>query len=363
MILVKSKVLVIGSDLDDKGGIVSVIRNIKSSSLNEKYEFIHISTYDTVSKIKKIKIYLKGLIKFTQHLMFSKFDIVHIHMSYNGSFYRKSIIILLSKLSRKKIILHMHGSCFKEFYLGMGNLNRNYCKFIFNKVDRIIALSNSWKAFFETIVEDSNKIIVINNSIVINEKHLNIKKQNKNNIIFLFLGRLGKRKGVYDLIDAFEKLVHNLDKSKNVKLVLAGDGEIDEVNKIIKNRDLQDNIINLGWIDGENKDILMKNADAYVLPSYNEGLPMSILEAMSYHLPCISTNVGGIPEVIINNYNGYIFEPGNIDMLAELLEKMVIYDDERLTMGENSFITVEKYFNSDNEFLKLDSLYVELGEI
>lgn len=342
-------VFVIGSSLKDKGGIVTVMRNIEESELNQKYNFIHIDTYITSNFLIKTLIYIKGLMKLLINI--NKIDIAHIHMSYKGSLYRKSIIIHLLKLFNKKVIVHIHGSCFKEFYNELSKNGRQYCKNTLNKVDKIIVLSESWKEFFETIVDDK-KIIVIKNSVLINKKQ--ILREKKEKCTFVFLGRQGKRKGIYDLLDVAEQLK---EECNNFDIVIAGDGEIDNVNRIIKEKRLQNIITNRGWVNSKEKDELLRKADVFILPSYNEGLPMSILEAMSYKIPCIATKVGGIEEIINNGEDGFLFEPGNKNKIYEYMRYMISNINKRLEMGEKAFCNVEKNFNQKNELKKLEDLY------
>lgn len=357
----RKKVLVIGSSLNDKGGIVTVMKNIKESNLNKEFEFIHIDTYNTCNNLERLKIYIVGIIKTIVKIFSGKIDVVHIHMSYKGSFYRKSIIILLVKLLGKPIVLHMHGSCFKEFYNGLGTLQKKYCSYIFNKVDKLIVLSKSWKEFFELIIPE-DKIEVVNNSIPINNLQINIKKQLKEEVVFIFMGRLGQRKGIYDLLNVAEQISLD-DKYKNrFKLIIAGDGEIDKVSDIIRQKNIQDIVINKGWIDGDDKEKLLKEGDVFVLPSYNEGLPMAILEAMSYHLVCISTNVGGIPEVISHGLNGYIHKPGDTFQLFEYIKNTIDDNYNRTKMSEKSFERVYKNFNQEKELCKIKKIYMNILE-
>lgn len=347
-------ILVIGSSLEDKGGISTVMNNIEKSSLNKKYNFIHVTTYETTNILKKMIIYIIGIAKILFNI--KKTEIAHIHMSYKGSFYRKSVIVLLLKLFKKSIIIHVHGSCFKEFYNDLGKITKFYCRFILNKSDKVIVLSQSWKDFFSALVEE-NKIEVLNNNVRIsNEKYNKNKKIKK--VEFLFLGRLGRRKGVYDLIEVVKKLKQKY--SDKFKLVIAGDGEIEKVNEIIEKENLTGTIENLGWITGKQKEEMLKKSNVFILPSYNEGLPMSILEAMSYHMPCISTEVGGIPEVLENKVNGYLIKPGDKEELYSSMERMINDTDQINIMGEKAFETVKNNFNEEKEMNKLDEIYSNL---
>lgn len=358
----KLKIMVIGSSLNDKGGIVTVMNNIMKSDLKEKFDFIHVDTYDTCNPLKKLKIYIIGLIKAIQILIKQDIDALHIHMSYKGSFYRKSILILVGKLFKKPVIVHMHGSCFKEFYFGSGLLLKKYCNYIFNKVDKIIVLSNSWKDFFNNFVQ-ADKIEVLNNSVPITNIQKDIIKAEKEKVTFLFMGRLGERKGVYDLIETISRIYNNLKYKGRFEVVLAGDGEVSNVDKIIKEKNLDQVIINVGWISGNKKEELLRNSDVFVLPSYNEGLPMAILEAMSYHLMCISTNVGGIPEVIKNGIDGYINDPGDNEKLYNCMINVIDNQELRMKMSENAFKNVYENFNQQKQFKKLEKIYTDLIKI
>lgn len=99
---------------------------------------------------------------------------------------------------------------------------------------------------------------------------------------------------------------------------MAGDGEVEQVRARVAERGLEDRVAVLGWVDGEKKLELLRNAAAVVLPSYHEGLPMAILEGMAAGKAIISTTVGAIPEVVTGG-NGTLVEPGDVIALAQAL--------------------------------------------
>ena len=133
----------------------------------------------------------------------------------------------------------------------------------------------------------------------------------------------------------------------NVKFVLAGAGtEADEnaIKKLIAEKDVKENVVFPGWVRGEQKDKLLKEADVFFLPSYNEGMPMSVLDAMGYGLPIVSTNVGGIPKIVRNEENGYCCEAGNIEKMAESI--CIILKEKKIRekyANESSFIVRDQY--------------------
>ena len=99
------------------------------------------------------------------------------------------------------------------------------------------------------------------------------------------------------------------------------------------------------------------DADIFILPSYNEGLPMSILEAMSYGLPVISTPVGGIPEIVKDGVNGYLIFPGDNEALAEKIELLAKNKELRLRMGQENYKLVSQKYNAGTIINQLKILY------
>lgn len=105
----------------------------------------------------------------------------------------------------------------------------------------------------------------------------------------------------------------------------------------------------------------MNWADIYILPSYNEGLPIAILEAMSYTHPIISTPVGGIPEVVKDHQNGILVEPGNLEQIKEALLFFIKHPEVIESYGQKSYEIVQPYF-PENVFLQLKKIYYDLLE-
>lgn len=351
----KTKVLVVGSSLADKGGIVTVMKNINDSSISKEFTMDMVATYITGSALKRVSIFVSGFFRFLLKLLTNRPDVLHIHMSYKGSFYRKSLFVLVAKTFSIPVIVHVHGSSFKDFYAGLSEGQKKYCRFILNKCDKLVVLSKEWYQYFSSLVPNG-KVQVLYNGVT----KSNFTLQKKNNVppIALFMGRLGKRKGTYDLIEAIKLLKENGIKGK---FLLAGDGEIEEVNKLIDTYQLHEYVETLGWINGDQKKSLLKTSDLLVLPSYNEGLPMAILEAMDYGLPIVSTPVGGIPEVIKDDENGYLVKPGDVPQLAARLTDLLVNRELRYEMGHNNQRLIAEKYDLDVLLKDLSLLYKKLS--
>ena len=175
---------------------------------------------------------------------------------------------------------------------------------------------------------------------------------------FLMLGRMGGRKGTYDLIDAVEVAAR---ENPRLKVCIAGDGETETVRALVAKKGLGQNITVLGWIDKEEKLERLRNASTVVLPSYYEGLPLSILEGMAAGKAILSTTVGAIPEVV-DEENGILIRPGDVKALA----KGLLYcssDKERLkAMSENNRQKAKNDFSTSRMYRQLADYYRQVME-
>ena len=313
-----------------KGGVASVLYAY-STMLDP---FIFVATTKGGNAAKLLCVFVVAFFQFLWKLCNPTIKIVHLHGASNGSFWRKAILICFAKLFRKKIVYHIHGGGFKVF----SKKHAHVVPYILKKCDVIVALSEHWKEFFEKEMKCKN-VVVIPNVIEEPEEDHSFRKDDVCN--FLFLGKICKEKGIFDLMDVLWEN-KNIFRNK-LKLYVGGNGDKERLQGLITKYDIGDMVEYAGFVSGERKRQLLNNSHVYILPSYIEGLPISILEAMSYHLPVISTNVGGIPEILRDDVEGYIIEAGNKTQLKDAILKMVNMDDERLRMGERAFQTCRPY--------------------
>ena len=350
---ISKKILTLGEDYhNNRGGIGAVI------SIYSKYfdEFIFIPTYKEGSALYKIYLFFISLFKISYTLLRCRnIRIVHIHGSSYNSFYRKFICFVISKyFFQKKVVYHIHGSEYHLFFAKSKKIVKKLFMTFLNNVDCLICLSESWKHFFEENFNTA-KIAILPNII----DYPVIRKKNKNTekISFLFLGLIGNRKGIFDVIEVIKKNIELFDNS--IELIIGGNGEVAKLNDMIKKYKI-DNIVKfVGWIQNETKIHYLQNSDVYILPSYNEGLPISILEAMSYRKPVISTDVGGIPEVVKNNENGFLIKPGNLEQIEKSIIHFIENPQDIERFGTNSAKIAEKYL-PESVIFHLEHIYNEL---
>lgn len=330
--------LLIGPGFDVKGGIGRVNKKYSDFGLFDNgIKFL--SSYTDKSKLQAVFKFFVCVVMLLFYILFNKdLRIIHVTSSQGASFLRKSIIIMLAKTFNKKTIIHIRGSDFDDFYYKGGFLRKKYISYTLDKADIVLVLSGYWKNFVKKISKNQN-IKILYNPVVIQDIDP-VKKQLNNPLNILFTGRIGQRKGVYDIIEAV-KYIKNL----NITINLYGDSEVEKAREVVNSHNLY-NIININsWITGEKLEQAYKDADFFILPTYSEGLPNSVLEAISYSLPVISTPVGGIPEIVEDGINGFLVKPGDYITLAEKIDLLSGDRELRNQMGQKSLKIAEEKFD------------------
>lgn len=327
----------VGADRSVHGGISAVVNNYFDAGIEQKVSIRYIGTMVDGSKAKKLLKALQAYILFLLGILHC--DIVHINMASDSSYYRKLYFIYVSRLFHKKIIIHQHGGDFQKFYYDSSIRTQKKISINLNKVDKFIVLSDLWKDFFSTIVEKS-KIEVLPNAVQV--PLISSKDYENQNI--LFLGRLCRDKGIYELIDAINVLKKKFPK---MHLYLGGVWEDEDLKKLAEQQ--KDVITWLGWIEKEEKDKILQACSIFVLPSYFEGLPISVLEGMAYGCAVVVTPVGGLQSTINCGINGIFVEKRNTNDLIKGLQQVLSSSELRKKLGQNGRRTiVQKYELKEN---------------
>lgn len=344
-----TKVLVVATSRKTRGGITSVIKAHESGEQWKKFHCHWVQTHRDGPAWRKVLYFVTGMADFLVRVPF--YDIVHIHTADYGTEKRKRIFARLTKLFGKKLIVHLHSSG-PEFSIG-GKFRQLY-EYSFSHADKVILLSNTWKQEAVNAFHlPENKMEVLYNPCPMVRPSA-LKEREKN---ILFAGTLTHRKGYDDLIKAFAAIAH---KYPDWRLKLAGNGEIDRGKALAFEFGIDGRVDFLGWVNGKEKDDAFRHASVYCLPSYSEGFPMGVLDAWAYHLPVVTTPVGGIPDVAVDEENLMLFEPGDINALAHCLETLI--DDKELynKIQRASVVFAGRVFDKDTIADRLSSIYISL---
>jgi len=303
-----------------RGGIYAVIENHIQAGVYEGYEHYFIASHDEVGIVNRVILALTSLFTLISLIIRGKISVCHLHGSMKGSIYRKSTFVFVCRLLGCKVIFHLHGSEFAKTYEKRGGIYKRLVRYVLNQSDNVFVLSDYWKTYVETISVNTEIHVINNFPAPVYETLYDTREYSKKSTTeLLFLGYIGQRKGIYDLVEAVALL-----KARGIEgfhINVGGNGEVDKLKALVAERDLTQYFNVIGWVSGDQKHQLLKQSDLLLLPSHNEGLPIAILEAMSAGLAVLSTRVGGIPDAISDERYGLLVEPGKPEDLANAISR------------------------------------------
>jgi glycosyltransferase involved in cell wall biosynthesis len=350
------RILQVAPNMTVKGGISSVLKMYLKTELHNRYELEFITSHEDGTKLHKIVIMLVGMLKLFYTLLTKNIDIVHIHCGDIPSPCRKYIYYKISQWFNRKVVLHLHGALFLEQYQVLSRIWKKRLRLFFEGADTVICLSRTWSDAIGGLFPNSKRVVVPNGILLPEAVTINGKGSGLP-IRIVFLGLIGPRKGVFDLLIVFERLV---EEGYDIRLFIGGNGDVKKLTERISLPELKDRVDYLGWIDEDQKCKLLAGCDIFTLPSYGEGMPVSILEAMAYGLAVISTPVGGIPELVDDGMTGYLVAPGDLENLYIKFKALIDQQELRVKMGRNGRRKVENEFDMRKNHRAISDLYDQL---
>ncbi len=338
------------------GGIASVVKGYIEAGLFDRFPGTYVATHRGGGFWRKLQAALVGLSRVLIEIFRLDAPLVHVMVATRASFWRKSLVCVLARAARRPYLLHVHGSEFMQFYeKECSAVSKWIIARILSGAALVLALSEEWRTNLLKI-SPNIRIEVLPNGVALPEvRHPQLQVAPRT---VLTLGRLGRRKGTYDLVRAFALIAPRLP---GVQLVCGGDGDIEEVRALAQELGLQDRVICPGWLGAEGKSAHLAQATVFILPSTAEGMPMAVLEAMSWGLAVIATPVGGIPQVIQPEHNGLLVEPGDIDAIAAALLRLMGDAALRERLGTAARATIEARFSIALTVERLGMIYGRFG--
>lgn len=329
------RVLMLGPDLQVRGGVAAV-ESALLSALPPQIEVTQVATMVEGTKWRKLVTFLKAVVQTSTQLR-QRPDVVHIHFASRASSVRKMMLARIALAQGARVIMHAHGGGYRDYWATLSPASRARVVRTLSRAHCLIVLGETWREFFASIGVPRERIVVLPNPVALPSGLP--KRLGRSFVRLVYLGLFARSKGVFDLIDALTRLPPEC--LGRTRLVLAGNGEVARVRDLVERRGLARFIEVRDWLGPADRDRLLASADAFVLPSYAEGLPMSLLEAMAWGLPVITTGVGSIPEHVHDGLQGLMVPPGDVSELAGAIERIVMDDTARRRMGDLARCAVE----------------------
>ena len=343
----------LGAAPETRGSIAAVVEAYRANGLFHRWPIEYIATHGDGTRPERVKLALRALRSFGERLARERRVAVHLHTAARGNFWRDLPYMLATIAAGRPLLLQLHGAGFERFYDGCDSMARSLIRYILNHAAAIIVATESRRSWVRSVCRNANCASLPNPVAPIPE--MNSKK--KSNLI-LFLGKLRQSKGIFDLLQAVSGLRGSFP---DVRLVCAGDGERIAVARYAERLGIAEAVKFTGWVGPSGKRALLESAAVFALPSYDEALPMSLLEAMSAGVPVIASPVGGIQEVVVDGVTGLLAAPGDTHTLERLLAKVL--GDAALAerIGAAGRQSARLRYAPDRAIPRIEALYASAG--
>jgi glycosyltransferase involved in cell wall biosynthesis len=364
----KKKIILIGAVPPPYHGTNISNERILNSKAKNIYNLYHLDISDhrnlnNLGKIDPINVFLsiKNFFKLFFLVLRIKPDLAYLVIAQNLAYFRDGLFILIVRIfSRAKIVIHLRSSYFKKYYDKSNWFIKKFIDLTLGKVDTAIILGNSLKPILNKWIK---KIKVVPNGTDFNPDITKKNIGNKNGLIVSYLGNLYEFKGIFDLLEAVKMV---MERRKNIKLIFGGpwpkkEPEVKErMSRYIEINNLENKVVFKGLIPIEEKEKFFLDTDIFVLPSWSEGHPNVILEAMAAACPVISTrDVGAISETVLDGETGILVGKKNPDAIANAIVYLIENPDIRLKMGIAGRRRFEKYYTFEENINNIIAVFNE----
>jgi glycosyltransferase involved in cell wall biosynthesis len=325
------RVLVVGpapAAATSRGGMATVAA-LMAEHPDDRIHITVVPTYVDSSRHQRLLVGVRGMLYASWLLLRGRADVLHVHLAHGGSVVRKAVPLWAARLGGVPAVVHGHSYDFGGWFDRLPPLGQ--------RAVRRVLVADHWLVLGERHVDEyvaripstNGRISVLHNAVRVPSDP--VTQLGVQRVHAVALGRLGARKGSYDIVAAVAALDDEV--RGRLRVTLAGDGEVDEVRAAVAAAGLADTVHVAGWLGPAARDELLSAAQVFVLPSRDEGLPMALLEAMAYGLVPVTTTVGSIGEAVSDGVTGMVVQPGSPGQIADALASLVADDGLRARLG------------------------------
>lgn len=343
----RPRILMIGPSRKSQGGISSVVNGWLDSAMSERANIRYLDCSIDGSKVAKLAVGCCSLLKTL--LLARKFDLVHIHMGGGNSYNRERLFVGAAVDAGVPAVLHIHDGLFGILWERSNQTGRKRIRETLEACARVVVLSTEMEDYVKNHVSEAIQTVCIPNGVVCHPPALP-----KQRGTVLFLGHFDDNKNA----DVIVRAMGLLKKRRlTARAYFCGDGDVEGHLKLVRKLGLEDTCECLGWVDGLKKQELLDRCSIFCLPSKNEAMPVSLLEAMSNGLAAVVTPVGGMLDIVDDGMTGRFVNPGDENSLADTLCDLIENEDVRARMAESGRQKVINSFSMDATVNRVLSLY------
>ena len=346
------RLVMLGPAAGTRGTVASIVEAYRASGLFKRWPVEYLATHGGGSPAERARLALQAAGRFAALLARDRKILLHLHTAPDDGFWRDMAYMAAAVAARCPVVLHIHGGGVERLIDGAEFAAPALLRYLLEHAACVTVSSHRMAAALHS-VSPAVRATFLPTPVSMGPTHDGPRAN-----LILFLGGLRAEKGIFDLLDA---LPHVRAAVPDVRLVCAGEGDRSRVARYAENRGVADAVKVIGWVGPSGKRALLETAAVCVLPSYAEGMPLALLEAMAAGVPVVASPVGGIPEVVVDGATGFLAAPGDSATLARLLSKLLLDRALGARVGAAGRETVRARFAAEQAVAKLEALYAQLG--
>jgi glycosyltransferase involved in cell wall biosynthesis len=354
----RRSVLMTGPSTAAKGGVAAAVDAILGSMNGDPKHpailYVVASAPRSLSMPRRLAATIRAYAKFALSLWATpRPDVVHVHTVSGRDFWRNAPFLLMARGAGLKVALHVHTPEAMAGFLSRGHLARRVKQLLTDTAAFVIVPSPRGVAPLAEL--SPVPVRVVPNSVSSRKfESWPVERREKQ---LVYLGWLTPQKGVLDLIAAFSRVTA---ADPEARLVLSGPYADDRLRAAIERHRLAAKVVVSDWTAGAAKTRLLASSRALVLPSYGEGFPVVLLEALFSGLPIVATDVGGVADVVEHGVNGFLVRPGDVEALAAHMTEL-LRDDKLFCRQSDQSLSRARQYDATNAARQLSDLYEEMA--
>jgi glycosyltransferase involved in cell wall biosynthesis len=320
-----------------------------------RYRFEPLVTRDDKGAAFSLLLLVRAILTIWWNALMGRVAFVHVNLGDKGSALRKGLVIFGARLVFVPVVLHLHAAALIELHAGASTLVKQAIRLPFLAATAIIVLGRLWRDWLvEELRINPEKIEVLYNGVPVEPAPRHFSNDPGTPRKILFLGLLTERKGISDFLHALAAIPA---ETPAWQAIIAGNGDIEGYSTKAAALGLAQKTQFTGWVDQKGVRELLAHVDMMVLPSYHEGLPLVILEALGAGAPVICTPVGAIPEVLEHDRDVLLIEPGDRPALACAMAELLADPARRQSLSDHGIARFRETFALDVFIANLFAIY------
>ncbi|MBN8533086.1 MAG: glycosyltransferase family 4 protein [Rhizobiales bacterium] len=354
----KPKIIYIVSSSGAAGGGMGRVKDYILASGGDaggRYRFEPLVTRDDRGAAFSVLLLLRAILTIWWNRLFGRVAFVHVNLGDKGSALRKGLVILGARLAFVPVVLHLHAAALIELHAGASGLVKQAIRLPFLASNAVIVLGRLWRDWLvDALKINPDKIDVLYNGVPVEPTPRRFSNDPNALRKILFLGLLTERKGISDFLHALAAIPA---EAPPWQAIIAGNGDIEGYTAKAHALGLAQRTHFTGWVEQKGVRELLAEVDMMVLPSYHEGLPLVILEALGAGAPVICTPVGAIPEVLEHGRDVILIEPGDRAGLAHAMAGLLRDPAKLQDLSDHGIARFCETFALDVFLLNLFAIY------